>query len=196
MDVQYRPAELDEAEALARIIAETSGGIVEYLLSGLIPGLSALELLRMAVMDEDTVYSYQNTVLATWQDQPVGFLLAYPGEQNGLPETMADFLLHKRAEPLQGVLAHKDQDAVYINTLWVHENWRGSGLADTLMDIAESLARAEERSRLSLHVWADNTPALRFYRRQNFHSAGFVSTPDCPPLPSAGGKYLMHKYLV
>lgn len=193
MSLQYRPAQPDDAQILAWIIAETSGGIVDYLLSDLIPGISAQELLQVAIRDEDNVYSYQNALLATWNEQPVGLLLAYPGEENQLPATMLDCLLGPRLDPLRSILFHQDQHGLYINTFWVQQAWRGTGLADTLLDIAEALALDQQRSRLCLHVWADNTRALRFYQRRNFHCSCLVPTPEHPCLPAAQGKFLMHK---
>src|SRR5438067_4634426 len=59
-------------------------------------------------------------------------------------------------------------DLVYIEALAVAEEHRGRGLGSRLLADAERCARSIGRSRLALHVLANNTGARRLYERAGF----------------------------
>jgi diamine N-acetyltransferase len=56
--------------------------------------------------------------------------------------------------------------------LYLDPSAKGSGLANTLMDMAISWARAKEAGALYLGVYCDNTRAQAFYRRHGFEIIG------------------------
>ena len=59
-------------------------------------------------------------------------------------------------------------DEVYIEMLGVAMDWRGRGIARTLMNHAETVARATGVNPLTLEAVSDNTPAILLYRQQEF----------------------------
>src|SRR5215831_10448986 len=61
--------------------------------------------------------------------------------------------------------ARKGIRVVHVDELNVHAHFRGLGLAQRLLALAEDVARAERRPFLKLAVTVANTPAVRLYRR-------------------------------
>ncbi len=49
----------------------------EFLLDGVLPLVSAEHLLRLAVVNENSVLHYSNAVLAEFESEPVGMVLCY-----------------------------------------------------------------------------------------------------------------------
>lgn len=71
-------------------------------------------------------------------------------------------------------------DAAVINELYVHESFRGTGLADDLMEAAYACARTQELpiDRIMLDVDAENGPAGGVYRRHGFEPWGELLARD------------------
>lgn len=65
-------------------------------------------------------------------------------------------------------------DAAVLNEIFVRPEYRGTGVADDLMDAALALARDQDLplERLVLDVDPDNERARTFYRRHGFESWG------------------------
>ncbi|CAK0908120.1 unnamed protein product, partial [Prorocentrum cordatum] len=73
-----------------------------------------------------------------------------------------DWRLVLEAQGLEGV--------AYIESIAVARQWRGSGLAEMLLDFLEKKGRAWGLRLVGLHVHRDNWAALKFYRRQGFEA--------------------------
>ncbi|MBN2290133.1 MAG: GNAT family N-acetyltransferase [Candidatus Glassbacteria bacterium] len=64
-------------------------------------------------------------------------------------------------------------DKFHVANIYLEQDYRGSGLADLLMDFAESLARESwHRKKITLLVSADNLTALKLYRRRGYLETG------------------------
>lgn len=62
----------------------------------------------------------------------------------------------------------KHREWIEIEDLYVEEDWRGTGLADHLLEEVESWASRVGHSVVQLYVTSTNERALKFYRRQGF----------------------------
>ncbi len=195
MDIKFKIAEPEQADVISEIITETSGGIVDYLLHDLVPGYSPSELLSSAVISQDNSYSYQNVVMAMSGYEPAGLVLTYPWDKHYLPHSARNFFIKKRLETFKGILNSLEVESLHINTLWVSEDFRGTGLADSFIDLTASLALEYNLYWLSLHVWADNQRAIKFYKRHGFIQTKHIPIKTHPLLPHQGGKLLMQKEL-
>lgn len=195
MCMEFRTARPEEALHLAGIISSASGGIVEYLFHDLMPGLTPVELLSKAILDRESVYCYENILVASDPEKLYGLMLAYPGAKNVLPASMRDFLMESRVNTLKNLFMFMDVHGLYINSLWVDTSRRGTGLADVFMEEACNLAGREGLSRINLHVWADNSRAVNFYKRHGFFCHENCTISYHPLMPHHGGKLLLRKNL-
>jgi ribosomal protein S18 acetylase RimI-like enzyme len=181
-DLTFAPATLDDAETLACHIRETSEGIVDHLLNNLFPGLVVEDFLAMILRESGTHFHTDNIALAKHLDVIIGLLFAYPSSQHDVPKLMDSFLNPNRLDPVRAILTTSVPNTLYINTIWAHPDWRGTGLADLLMEHALLLARERGLQGISLHVWCDNDRALAFYGKHGFRKYQTIAAQE--PLAS------------
>jgi [ribosomal protein S18]-alanine N-acetyltransferase len=73
------------------------------------------------------------------------------------------------------VIVHLESGARgYVVTLDVGEGWRRRGLASTLMEAAEGLAREAGAAVMRLHAFTGNEGAVRFYEGRGYKRVGVV----------------------
>lgn len=193
MSWQLRQADPDDAEFIGRIICEVSGGVTDYLLRRVSLLVSPAKLMAMTVMETDNPFSHENVLLLEDGEAIAGMLLAYPWDQHAVSDVIRRIVPRKDLKVLEGLLAKADEDSLYVNTLWVDEPWRGSGMADELMECGSLLAQEMGLGKISLHVWADNLRARRFYERHGFEVVEHFDVPRHRHLPHDGGNMLLSK---
>ncbi len=164
----FRPGTEGDIPELASRIKEVSPEVVDTLLKGLLPGISAEHILTMALRDKSTHYSYRNCVIAEMDGIIAGLLFGYPAEEHTIPPLMERMVPSSRLEPLRELLTMSVPGSLYINTLWVNQEIRGMGMADALMDYARFWAESLGKKSLSLFCWRDNERARAFYLKQGF----------------------------
>jgi GNAT superfamily N-acetyltransferase len=174
----FAPATPDDAEILACHIRQTSEGIVDHLLDRLFPDLVVEDFLAMILRESGTHFHTDNIALAKYQHLITGLLFAYPSSQHDVPELMENFLNPRRLDPVRAILTTSVPNTLYINTIWTHPDWRGTGLADLLMEQALLLSRTYGLQGISLHVWCDNHRALAFYSRHGFSKYQTLAAQD------------------
>lgn len=64
-------------------------------------------------------------------------------------------------------------DRLNISDLWIHESYRGSGLADELLARAKQQACEDGCEELTLDVATDNSGAIAYFERVGFRAQGF-----------------------
>lgn len=158
----------DDAEQIADIVIDTSGGIVERLFDGLIPDVTPQMVLSAAFVQGEGQYKTENVICLKSDDTIAGLLFSYTAEEHKIPSLMESMLPSKRLAPVRPILERSIPDSLYISTIWVDEALRGEGYADLLMLEAVSRCRALGLNKISLFCWNDNERALRFYARKNF----------------------------
>ena len=193
MSLQLRQADPDDAEHIAHIIREVSGGVTDFLLRNLSLFLNPEKLLAAAIMETGNPVSHENVLLLEHEGVVAGLILAYPWDQHGVSSLLRRLVPKKKIKILEGMLEVADKDSLYINTLWVDAPWRGSGVADELMGCAILMAKDMGLAKISLHVWADNERALRFYRRHGFQTVRHFDVPRQRLLPHDGGNMLLSR---
>jgi ribosomal protein S18 acetylase RimI-like enzyme len=98
----------------------------------------------------------------------------------------------ERHNHIRPMLELHDWGSMFLNSLAVSDAHRGWGIGATLLRWAEARTAEAGHDRLSLHVWADNIPALNFYEARHFVQVGIARIPSHPRLPHIGGSILMH----
>ena len=168
MTLALHNANADNAEEVARIISQSSDGVVSHLLDGLIKGFSGETLLSTALMQGNPPYCLENVSLVTRGGGLVGLLFAYPATEHKISLIIRNFVPSRRLNSVRPILETAIPGSLYINTLWVEETQRSKGLGATLIEYAAALAKKQQIARLSLFCWNDNEQALRFYAREGF----------------------------
>jgi GNAT superfamily N-acetyltransferase len=195
MRIEYRPAVADDSHAIAEYICIAGGGLYEFLFDDLIPFMSAVEFVAGGVAGEQYPISYRNCRVAA--DAATGEIVGVANvfQADELRHERYTLLPPGRHEHVQPMLALQDWGSLFLNALAVSDRCRGKGVGSRLLDWAESQAREQRFDRLSLHVWADNTSAVAFYRARGYAELDLARIPPHERLPHVGGSILMRKML-
>jgi len=188
-----RLAEPADSAFLAKAALAAGGGIYEHLLARAVGGVDPALALAAAVSSSAGGLSWRNGVIAEdAQGRGLGATIAYEGADFGLPPAIASAASAEARQDLAGLFGTPPAPgAFYLHAIWVDEAGRGRGLGGLLLDAVRELAGDAGYSALSLHVWADNAPALALYRGRGFKTDARIDVPRRPLLPHDGGKLLM-----
>ncbi|MBQ7738726.1 MAG: GNAT family N-acetyltransferase [Desulfovibrionaceae bacterium] len=178
MDLTFRLGEAADAPFLANCVTEVSQGVVEALLDNLLPLVSATKILTMVLQDDSQAFSYKNCLLAHMGQDPKGLLFAYDACEQKIPKILTTIASKTRLKPLEDLLTCQIPKTLYINTLWVSDDFRGEGLADALIDYAKDWAKSLQLTGLSLFAARNNTRAVKFYQRMGFVARREVFIPE------------------
>ncbi len=91
--ITIRPAEADDAPELARLIDLAGGGVYEFLLDGLAPGMTVPEMLAPGLASRTGSLSHRQSAVAEQDGHVVGVVHGYPvdwirtEDYSGLPPT-------------------------------------------------------------------------------------------------------------
>lgn len=92
----------------------------------------------------------------------------------------------ERQTLIGGVFGDLIWDWLHIDSLWVHEDYRGRGVGGALMRHAEELARAQ--GIVNVHLETTGFQALPFYRKLGFEVFG-----ELPNKPAGWSWYYLKK---
>lgn len=184
-----RPAEPDDAGAIAGFMTMAGGGVYEFLLDGLVPGVSAAEVLTPGIAGRSGSFSHRQCAVAVCGDRIVGAVHAYPTDW--MRNADRSFLPQDRLDHLAAFDQTQDWGSYFLSAVAVDPAHRRGGLALRLLDWVYGRARTGGFPSVSLHVWADNPAARRLYAAQGFAELARVPVPWHPRLPREGGCILM-----
>lgn len=193
VQITYRMARPDDSGELARYMCIAGGGLYEFLFDELIPFVTAVDLLSAGIGSERYPVSYRNCCVASLGDSGAIVAAANVFPADLLKEDNYVLLGSERHDHVRPMLELQDWGSMFLNSLAVGDGHRGSGIGAKLLDWAEARTVEAGYDRLSLHVWADNSPALKFYKLRGFVEVAVAAIPPHPRLPHHGGSILMHK---
>ncbi|EJX06679.1 protein containing GCN5-related N-acetyltransferase domain protein [gut metagenome] len=136
-NINIRMAQQDDAEVVASVLTEVSEGVIEHLLGGLLPGMSPAKILEMVLSRGSGNLDLKHVLLVEVDQKLGGLLFAYDAREQTVSSVMEGFLGTRKVDELRPLLEAKVDEALWINTFWVHEDFRGLGLAQMLMSLAE-----------------------------------------------------------
>lgn len=181
--VALRRATVDDARAVARLMAIAGEGIPMWLWSRAAKnGQDPLFVGTERAARSEANFSYRNAVLAERAGQTVGMMLGYrleaptPREIAGLDDLPE--LLRPFAE-----LEFEVPGSFYVNALAVFDSYRDSGIGTRLLQAAAGRASALGCPRLALMVFSQNIGAVRLYERNGYRTiaARLVPAHPCHP---------------
>ncbi len=191
--ITYRMARPDDSRDLARYMCIAGGGVYEFLFDDLIPFVTAVDLLSAGIGGECYPVSYRNCCVAALGLDGEVVAAANVFAADMLKEDNYVLLGSERHDHIRPLLELQDWGSMFLNSLAVSDAHRGSGIGAKLLDWAEDRTAEAGYDRLSLHVWADNIPAVNFYKARRFVAVGVAEIPAHPRLPHHGGSILMSK---
>lgn len=191
--VTYRWAQRGEVDAIADLLLHASGNVLRFLLAELAPDVSPRALLVHLALENGERRSFRHCLVALLGGNVVGVANVFPAEL--FRSAAQDRGLSPREEHLRPVTEMQDWDSFVLSGLAVDPRHRGRGIGSGLIEQVSRHARANGYDRLTLHVWADNEPAQRLYRRTGFTVAARADVADHPELSHRGGSVLMRRML-
>jgi GNAT superfamily N-acetyltransferase len=191
--ILYRPAVVEDSEAIASHICASGGGLYEFLFDDLVPFMTAADFIAGGVASEHYPLCYRNCLVAAdaGSGRVLGVANVFPADE--LKHDRYSLLPSGRHDHVRAMLELQDWGSMFLNALAVGEHSRGGGIGSALLDQAESRARERGFDRLSLHAWADNTRALDLYKVRGFVPVAVADVAPHPRLPHVGGSILMRK---
>ncbi len=165
--ITVEPATAEDAEFVATVMAEAVG------MSVMEDGSTPDEHLTNICRRTDTLYSWQNAVIAKVGDEPAGALISYDGHGYhevklrtfGLvPKEMLEFDIDKMDD-------ETGDGEYYLDSLAVLPQHRGHGIASLLLKYGVGKAR-EKHLLPILACDPDNANALRLYMKTGFRQEG------------------------
>jgi ribosomal protein S18 acetylase RimI-like enzyme len=162
----FRPATVDDADAMAELVNYAGEGLPLYLWRGMAdPGESAWDVGRARARRDTGGFSWRNTVVCEVDGEVVACLIGYPLPD--VPEVVDYADLPAMFVPLQE-LEDLAPGTWYINVLATRPAHRGRGLGGALLEIASRLARDTRCRGSSLIVADSNTHARRLYEHHGY----------------------------
>lgn len=191
MKVQIRQATDDDIPHLARFQTEAYGGYNEVLYDGLVPGQSIESLVQPQFAQPNTTPFYENHWVAMYDSQVAGGIHAFAMKDMEkfprdplVPEArlaIAEEYLHYLPIP----------ESYYIHVLAVYPEFRSKGIATILLSLGLKHAENEGFAECSLHVFAENAPAVALYKKYNFKVTNRYLPTEHPLLYYSGDALLM-----
>ena len=189
--IGYRAARVGDSVEIVRYICKAGGGLYEFLFDDLIPFVTAAGILAAGVAGEEYPISYRNCFIAfdTADNRVLGAANAFPADALG--SESYQLVPRERQEHIRAMLELQDRGSLFLNALAVDDDSGHRGIGTKLLHWAQSRARAARLPRLSLHVWADNANARRFYQKHGFVELAVANVAPHSRLGHCGGSILM-----
>lgn len=210
MDIALRPAQRDDAAALAEICLAADPEIFDFLYHGLLPGNGATALVKFLCVATDNMYSYEHFTLAVGNGEVLGGFNAVPTQRLAPLEWNLELILRKRLRLARWsmvrwymrriALAARAEtipappNSFFISNLAVFPRYRGQGVARALLEAAVSQGETNGLGSLSLFVWDDREDAVRLYLRNGFRVEQAGRFKQSTKLPHSG-RALMVRWL-
>lgn len=162
MDFSVRPANVPDIPHLAHALLEASGGLIEAVYEGAIPGRDTHLIVEHLFSRPETTTSYAHCWVAEASDRVLGSIHAFPMDDMG--KGPSDPLAREDRLHLYAPFARMHAEgSFYLMALAVYPEFRGCGIGQRLMAEAESAARSRGFTETSFNVFAENHRAVRLY---------------------------------
>ena len=167
MNTVIRRAYPSDAENVAPLIIDAIGDIAERM-TGEIETEKVVQGMCELFRRDDNPHSYLYTYVVELEGNLTGTMVLYPGTiAPQLDRNLSAWLVKKGAK-VSEIDAESLSDELYINTVCIAPEYRGKGIGSQLFEYAESIAKRDGISKLSLNVETQKESAIRLYTRLGF----------------------------
>jgi ribosomal protein S18 acetylase RimI-like enzyme len=195
MAIIYRNATREDCSAVAELVNDASGGLVDFLFHNLVPGKTPVEFLTDSLRTDRSHYSFRNAEIAEIDGEIAGMSVSFEAEKHRITKEMRHFFPPDRLEHLYEMYNSRVPGSLYIDALAVRQQYRRSGVASGLLSRAEHKAMKAGKGSTSLIALADNHPALKLYEKSGFKRVKHIAIEHHKLIPHHGGAYLMRREL-
>lgn len=163
-----RPPEADDAPALAAILNKAGGGVISYLLDGLIPGLDGESVLAAALRRDQELYSPDSTLLVEKQGRIAAMLGVCPAEAHVVPPALSMLVSGKKLKTVRPLLEAAVPGSLHINVFWLDKDLCGEADARMLLLAAEERAKSLGLPALSVFCRLGEEKEIAFFTASGF----------------------------
>lgn len=188
-----RRGQQEDSESIAELAIEATGDLVEFLAGAFGSRASAIDIYRHMVGEPKGVFSFSRCLVATMNGSIIGFANAFPTIL--LKDELPIGQLSERELHLSPRTNLNDWDSYLLNNISVKRSFRRCGVGAALIDSVAAEAACQRFRSITLHVWADNLHAIRFYKRLGFNQVAHADVPWRLDLPHEGGSLLFRRRL-
>lgn len=162
---RIRPARLEDCRAIAELFRLSSGGVADYIWSGLdMPGLTPVEIGERRYARTDTDFSYENCWMTETPEGAIsGMMHCYEMAESDPPGPDFDPVLRPYTEL-------EVAGSLYISGMAFYPQQRGRGLGTEMLAFIQNLARDKGLDSLSLLAFEQNEGAVRLYERTGYRT--------------------------
>ncbi len=182
MSITIRNARMDDVTAIVPFIKMASGGISELLLEDMIAGVSADELIEMALLDETAPFYYHNVIVAESDGTLIAAVNFYEAEKHCLPDIMKALISKDKLDLVKAYLQNHIENSMYIHTLAVDSAYRYSSVGLDLCKRVERHAKRKNKRCVSAHVFQANTLVFNGLMCAGFKVVERIPIPKDPKL--------------
>lgn len=169
-DIIIRQARKEEAAQIAELFM-LAWPVEQILESNNITQIQLHDFITSVAMKEQTIYSYENTIVAEHEGKIVGAMCAYDGaDYQRFKQPISD-ILGEDSEFAQ--LIETEAGEFYIDSVGVHEEYRGRGVATMLFEAQIARAVSFGCKIAGLIVDVENQRAESLYTRIGFKLSGY-----------------------
>ncbi len=190
-EIVFREGRKEDSQRTAELDNIASGGALDFLFSGLVPGMTPVQIVAHGLENDHYPHSYRSTIVTEHNGEVVGMSLSFPSQYHAVTEELRNFLPADRLEHFREFFSSRIEESWYLDALCVNERYRNIGIGRELIIRTAHKAKKEKFSALSLLVFADNKTAVRLYRKTGFEIEKRVRLEPHPLLPHKGGCLLM-----
>ncbi|WP_208560306.1 GNAT family N-acetyltransferase [Marinilactibacillus kalidii] len=123
-----------------------------------------------ATKQEAYRHSFKHAIVSDIDGEIAGFCFGYPGEMSEANDRELQPILEKHALPLFQTFYPQETMAGewYLDSLVVHESFRGQGIGRQLLQAAYQSAKLSGQTKIGLNVDHENPRAKKLYEQQGF----------------------------
>lgn len=189
--ISIRSAQKNDAEFIAKLLIQASGGLIEFLLHNVIPNVSPEQIMRHEIEGDEARCSHRFVMIAELENHPVAILHCYPSKLYlEEPDSHNDPVFLERMDYLSPMQQNFPKNALYVNAIAVLPQYQNRGIGKKLLDYAKNIAEQKKQAVIG-HAWVDNHRAIELYEREGFKIIERIDIKRRPLLPHDGGMVLM-----